>query len=63
MSDNDMIQTESYVRLLRKDGKLGCLYDPRRRRLYFVGREGKMTYDLDKIDETVKPKAAPATEQ
>jgi len=50
---------QGFVRLLKADGHLGALYDPKRNVMRFISRDGGVTeYDLTVIAEKQRQKEA-----
>ena len=54
MPQFDKIAPE-WIRLKKPDGHLGALYDPQRRRIRFISRDGTVDYSLALYDQEAKP--------
>jgi hypothetical protein len=52
---HDKIKTE-WIRLLKPDGNLGCLYDPHRGIVRFISRGGTADVDLVALSEEAERK-------
>lgn len=57
---NDKIKT-NWVRLLKPDGNLGCLYDPNRGIIRFISRGGTADVDLVALAEDAQRKTEQVT--
>ncbi len=58
---HDMIKPK-WIRLLKPDGNLGCLYDPNRGIIRFISRGGTADVDLVALSEDEQRKVEQAME-